>query len=364
MEPTALSDTKTTTDRRIDLKAMDRADLEAFAESLDQPAYRGRQLYNWIYAKQETDFAAMTSLPKSWRQDLEDVAQVTEIDVIHRQKSSDGTLKALFRLPSGNEAETVLIPDLDEAGTARRLTVCVSSQVGCAMGCTFCATGQLGFHENLTAGAIFDQVAHMDEQAHRHFGKSVTNVVFMGMGEPLLNVDNVLKSIDLLTDEDTLNLSIHKITVSTVGLARRIRDLADVGARFHLAVSLHAPDNETRSEIMPVNTSEKTSLPALKEALEYYHAQTGRPVTYEYCLFNGVNDAVADAKRLAKVARWIPSKINLLLYNPVEGLPFQRTPDDQLDRFIQALVQAGVTVTVRRSRGQDIDAACGQLANK
>jgi 23S rRNA (adenine2503-C2)-methyltransferase len=186
----------------------------------------------------------------------------------------------------------------------------------------------------------------------------------MGMGEPLLNYDNVLKSIALLTDEDTLNLSIHKITVSTVGLARRIRDLADAGTRFHLAVSLHAPDNETRSAIMPVNTSEKTSLPALKEALQYYHAETGRPVTYEYCLFHGVNDAVADAKRLAAVSRWIPSKVNLLLYNPVEGLPFERTPDDQLDRFIQALVQEGVTVTVRRSRGQDIDAACGQLANK
>ena len=356
--------THDTTDDRIDLKAMDRTDLEAFAESLGQPSYRGRQLYNWIYAKRETDVARMTSLPKAWRQELADVATVSEIDVVHRQKSSDGTLKALFELPSGREAETVLIPDFDEAGKARRLTVCVSSQVGCALGCTFCATGQLGFHENQTAGAIFDQVAHMDEQAHRHFGKGVTNVVFMGMGEPLLNYDNVMKAVDLLTDEDTLNLSIHKITVSTVGLARRIRDLADDGARFHLAVSLHAPDNETRSEIMPVNTSEKTSLPALKEALEYYHARTGRPVTYEYCLFQGVNDSVTDAERLAEVSRWIPSKVNLLLYNPVDGLPFQRTPDDQLDRFIQTLVQRGVTVTVRQSRGQDIDAACGQLANK
>ena len=363
MESTVASD-PAVPDRRIDLKAMGRADLEAFAESLDQPAYRGRQLYNWMYAKGVTDFSEMTSLPKAWRKALDDVARVTQIDVLHRQKASDGTLKALFRLPSGKEAETVLIPDLDASGAARRLTVCVSSQVGCAMGCTFCATGQLGFHENLTAGAIFDQVWHMNEQAHRHFGTGVTNVVYMGMGEPLLNYDNVLKSIALLTDEDTLNLSIHKITVSTVGLARRIRDLADAGARFRLAVSLHAPDNETRSAIMPVNTSEKTSLSALKEALQYYHAETGRPVTYEYCLFQGVNDAVADAKRLAAVSRWIPSKVNLLLYNPVEGLPFERTPDDQLDRFIQALVRKGVTVTVRRSRGQDIDAACGQLANK
>jgi 23S rRNA (adenine2503-C2)-methyltransferase len=292
------------------------------------------------------------------------VATAKSFEVVRQAASDDGTVKALFELPSGEQAEMVLIPDLDASGTAQRLTVCVSSQVGCAMGCTFCATGTMGFRENLPAGAIYDQVWHMNTVARERFGKPVTNVVFMGMGEPLLNYDAVLQSIDLLTDEDTLNLSVHKITVSTVGLARRIRDLADEGARFPLAVSLHAPDNETRSEIMPVNTSEKTSLPALKDALQHYHAQTGRPVTYEYCLFRGVNDSVDDAKRLADVTRWIPSKVNLLLYNPVEGLPYERTSPDQLDRFIQVLVQQGVTVTVRRSRGQDIDAACGQLANK
>jgi 23S rRNA (adenine2503-C2)-methyltransferase len=186
----------------------------------------------------------------------------------------------------------------------------------------------------------------------------------MGMGEPMLNYDAVMKSVDLLTDEDTLNLSAQKITVSTVGLARRIRDLADDKAPFHLAVSLHAPTNAKRSSIMPVNESEKTSLPALKEAIQYYAEQTGRQITYEYCLFHGVNDTVEDARRLAEITRWAPSKVNILMYNPVEGINFERPREEQVDRFVQELVEHGVTVTVRRSRGQDIDAACGQLANK
>ena len=282
---------------------------------------------------------------------------------VEQQQAADQTVKALFELPSGREAETVLIPAIDERGEARRLTVCVSSEVGCAMGCEFCATGLMGFRENLTPGAIFDQVWHMNEVAQERFGRPVTNVVFMGMGEPLLNYDAVLSSIDILTDEDSLNLSAQKITVSTVGLARRIKDLADDRLRANLAVSLHAPDNETRSRIMPVNEAEKTSLPALKEAIQYYSRKTGRPVTYEYCLFKGVNDSEADARNLAEVARWAPSKVNLLMYNPVEGLNFERTSEAQLDRFVQVLVEEGITVTVRRSRGQDIDAACGQLAN-
>jgi 23S rRNA (adenine2503-C2)-methyltransferase len=355
---------QTTEDGRVDLKTLDREGLEAFVEALGEPAYRGRQLFNWIYGKGATTFEAMSSLPKSFRRRLQSVATLRGIDVVRRQQADDGTVKALFRLPSGRKAETVLIPDLDASGTAQRLTVCVSSQVGCAMGCTFCATGLMGFQENLTAGAIYDQVWHMDEVARERFGRPVSNVVFMGMGEPLLNYDSVLQSVDLLTDEDTLNLSVHKVTVSTVGLARRIRDLADDGARFHLAVSLHAPTNETRSEIMPINEAEKTSLPALKDAITHYHEVTGRSVTYEYCLFRGVNDSDDDARRLAEIARWVPSKVNLMLYNPVEGLNYERPSEERLDAFIETLVREGVTATVRRSRGEDIDAACGQLANK
>lgn len=356
------SHTVGTADERVDLKTMGRDGLEEFVEAHGAPGYRGEQLFRWIYGKGVSDFARMTNLPKRMRRGLERQATVASIDVVDQQESADHTIKALFELPSGREAETVLIPDIDERGDARRLTVCVSSQVGCAMGCEFCATGLMGFRENLTPGAIFDQVWHMNEVAEERFGRPVTNAVFMGMGEPLLNYDAVLESVDILTDENSLNLSAQKITVSTVGLARRIQDLADDQLQTNLAVSLHAPDNETRSSIMPVNEAEKTSLPALKEAIQYYSRKTGRPVTYEYCLFHGVNDSEEDARRLAEVARWAPSKVNLLMYNPVEGLDFERTSEDQLDRFVQVLVGEGVTVTVRRSRGQDIDAACGQLA--
>jgi 23S rRNA (adenine2503-C2)-methyltransferase len=348
---------------RVDLKTMDRAALDDFVAEHGAPRYRGEQLFNWIYGKGVSDFALMSSLPKRMRRGLQRDATVEDLEIVEQQQAADQTVKALFRLPSGREAETVLIPAIDERGEARRLTVCVSSQVGCAMGCEFCATGLMGFRENLTPGAIFDQVWHMNEVAHERFGRPVTNVVFMGMGEPLLNYDAVLDSIAILTDEDSLNLSARKITVSTVGLARRIKDLADDRLRANLAVSLHAPDNETRSRIMPVNEAEKTSLPALKEAIQYYSRKTGRQITYEYCLFKGVNDSEADARNLADVARWAPSKVNLLMYNPVEGLNFERTSEAQLDRFVEVLVQEGVTVTVRRSRGQDIDAACGQLAS-
>lgn len=347
----------------VDLKTMGRDNLEAFVDTLGEPAYRGRQLYNWIYARGETDFAAMTSLPKAFRARLNEEATVSSIDMQRVQRSEDGTLKGLFALPSGREAETVLIPSFDALGDAQRLTVCVSSQVGCAMGCAFCATGLMGFKENLTPGAIYDQVWFMNEAAQEHYGRAVSNVVFMGMGEPLLNYDAVLQSVALLTDEDTLNMSPRRITISTVGLARRIRDLADDDPRTNLAVSLHAPTDEQRSAIMPVNQSEKTSLDALEQAIRYYADTTGRPITYEYCLFKDVNDSVQDAKNLAKITRWAPSKVNILMYNPVPTLSFERTSEAQLNRFVQALVQEGVTVTVRRSRGQDIDAACGQLAN-
>ena len=358
------SHTVGTTEDRVDLKTMGRAGLKDFVAEHGVPRYRGDQLFNWIYGKGVSDFDRMSSLPKRMRRGLQRDATVEDIEIVEQQQAADRTVKALFELPSGREAETVLIPAIDERGEARRLTVCVSSEVVCAMGCEFCATGRMGFRENLTPGAIFDQVWHMNEVAQEHFGRPVTNIVFMGMGEPLLNYDAVLDSISILTDEDSLNLSAQKITVSTVGLARRIKDLADDQLRTNLAVSLHAPDNETRSRIMPVNEAEKTSLPALKEALQYYFDKTGRQITYEYCLFKGVNDSETDARNLADVTRWAPSKVNLLMYNPVEGLNFERTSEAQLDRFVQVLVQEGVTVTVRRSRGQDIDAACGQLANE
>lgn len=354
---------------RTDLKALDRAGLEAYARSLGQPAFRGRQLFQWLYGKGATDFFQMTDLPASLRERLEAEAAISTLEEVRRQTATDQTVKGLFRLGSGREVESVLIPDLDESGRAKRLTVCVSSQVGCAMGCHFCATGLMGFHQNLTAGEIVDQVRAMQAISEERFGRGVTNVVYMGMGEPLQNYAAVMKSAAILTDPDALGLSPKRITVSTVGLARRIRQLADDqaagrGAPFRLAISLHAPTDPQRSAIMPVNRSEKTDLGALKDAVQHYHAATGQRVTYEYCMFAGTNDSEADARNLAAVARWAPSKVNLIMYNPVEGTAFSSTDERSLNRFIRVLVDEGVRVTVRRSRGQDIDAACGQLAAK
>ncbi|MFW5955379.1 MAG: 23S rRNA (adenine(2503)-C(2))-methyltransferase RlmN [Rhodothermales bacterium] len=349
-------------DNRIDLKSLNRDALEAFAREHGEPAFRGRQLFRWLYSRRASSFDEMTDLPKRFRALLQDVAEIRGIEIASRQSSEDGTIKSLFRLSSGREIETVLIPDFGPDGDPTRLTVCVSSQVGCAMACTFCATGMMGFQQNLTAGEIFDQVAAMDDEAQTTYGRGITNVVFMGMGEPLLNYNSVLLSLDALTSEDGFGLSPRRITVSTVGLARRIRQLADDGFRANLAVSLHAPSDEKRSSIMPVNRAAATDLDALRGALKYFIDHTGRHVTYEYCLFAGVNDSLDDAKALARFARDVPGKVNLIMYNPVAGLPFARTSEGDLNRFIRALLDGGITVTVRRSRGQDIDAACGQLA--
>lgn len=348
----------------VNLKTLDLEELQAYAEELGEPDYRGTQLFRWLYGQGVDDFSAMSNLPKSLRSRLAETARAPTPTQLSEQVSSDGTVKVIFRLPSGRRVESVLIPDFDETGDARRLTVCVSSQVGCAMGCRFCATGKMGFHQNLTAGEIFDQVWQVNEIARKRYDRRITNVVFMGMGEPMLNLDAVRRSIRILTHPKGMNLSWKRITVSTVGLARRIRDLADAPEKTHLAVSLHAPSDEQRKAIMPVSRSEKTDLSALEDAIRYYYEETGRDVTYEYCLFDGVNDSDLDARRLAKISRWVPSKVNLITYNPVPGTDFSRTPAGRMDRFIQALVDEGVTVTVRRSRGEDIDAACGQLADE
>ncbi|MDT0632179.1 23S rRNA (adenine(2503)-C(2))-methyltransferase RlmN [Rubrivirga sp. S365] len=350
---------------RPDLRALDQDALEALAVEMGEPRFRGRQLFKWVHEKGARSFADMTDLPAAFRERLEEAAAIGTLVEARRQQATDGTIKSLFRLPSGRHVETVLIPDLHPDGRARRLTVCVSSQVGCAMGCTFCATGLMGFQENLTAGQIAGQVHAMEAVAQETWGRGVSNVVYMGMGEPLQNYRAVVASTGLICSG--LGLSPKRITVSTVGLARRIRQLADDQAEgtappVGLAISLHAPTDPQRSAIMPVNRSEKTDLSALEDAVRHYHARTGRPVTYEYCMFAGTNDSDADARRLARVAAWAPSKVNLIMYNPVEGTDFAPSSEERLDGFIRTLVGRGVRVTVRRSRGQDIDAACGQLA--
>lgn len=345
----------------VDILAFDRTALKEWVGQTEA-GFRGDQLWRWLWKHGERSLDAMTNLPASLRARIEAEATINVLVPAGQQVASDGTVKFLFALASGRHVETVLIPDFNDDGSPSRMTVCVSSQVGCAMGCSFCATGLMGFQQNLTSGEIAEQVQLADQAAQEIYNARVSNVVFMGMGEPLLNMDGVLGAVDKLTTDDGFGLSAKRITVSTVGLATRIRDLADLEVRFGLAVSLHAPFNSKRSSIMPVNRKAKTDLDSLMASIAYFTEKTGRRITYEYCMFSGFNDSVEDARELAKLVRRAPSKVNLIMYNPVEGLGFHRSEEDTLNRFISELVKADVTVTVRRSRGQDIDAACGQLA--
>lgn len=353
---------------RLDLTSMSLDDMERLLVEMGQPAYRARQLHRWVYHSRVESVEEMTNLPAPLREALSQRCDLPRLRLEHRQQSADQTIKSLFRLTSGRLIESVLIPDFETEedrfgdGPATRLTVCVSSQVGCAMACSFCATGRMGFHQNLTAGEILEQVVLLSDLGQAEFGRPVTNVVFMGMGEPLQNYDEVVRSVDLMRSDAGLGLSAKRITISTVGLARRIRKLAEDGVEANLAISLHAPDDAKRSSIMPVNRAAKTDLTALQESVRYYASETGKPVTYEYCMFQGFNDSAADARNLVEVCRWAPSKVNLIMYNPVPGLGFDRTDESTLNAFIRILVDGGVRVTVRRSRGQDIAAACGQLA--
>ncbi|NQV72880.1 23S rRNA (adenine(2503)-C(2))-methyltransferase RlmN [bacterium] len=346
-----------------DLLALSRPELQTWVEKTEK-RFRADQLYRWLWKQGVRSFDEMTNLPDSFRTRLHAEAELITLKPAQIQTSSDGTVKMLFELSSGRHIETVLIPDFDEEGDPSRLTVCVSSQVGCAMACSFCATGVMGFQQNLSAGEIVDQVRLANELAESTYGSRITNIVYMGMGEPMLNYEAVIGSIEKLTSEDGMGLSAKRITVSTVGLAMRIRQLADQDTRVNLAVSLHSPFDAKRSSIMPVNRKAKTDLAALMDSIEYYTSKTGRGVTYEYCMFEGFNDTISDAAELAKLARRAPSKVNLIMYNPVSGLGFSKSSEDSLNSFISRLVEDRVRVTVRRSRGQDIDAACGQLATK
>ncbi len=345
---------------RVRAAALDVTELERFAESLGLPSFRGRQLFGWVHGKGVTSFDEMTDLPADLRHRLAELAVIERATEVRRATSSDGTVKSLMRLSSGAHVESVLIPEFKE-GQPSRMTVCVSSQVGCAMGCTFCATGLMGFSQNLIAGEIVDQVRFMDQLAHSLYNHPVTNIVYMGMGEPLMNYEEVLKSVSIIGHKDVRAMSPRRITVSTVGLAKRIEQLGDDGAPFNLAISLHAAINAKRSRIMPVNRSVRTDIAALRRAIIHYHRKTRRKVTYEYCMLKDFNDGEEDALALAKAAHWSPSKVNLIMYNAVPESGFEPTPEGRLDDFVRILLKKNVNVTVRRSRGQDIAAACGQL---
>lgn len=329
--------------------------LEELLTSVGERSYRGRQLFTWLYSVRQYDFEMMTDLSKECRQRLARRFEFQTPKIAQEQVSTDGTRKFLFALDDGEHIETVLIPDA-EAG---RSTVCVSSQVGCALGCRFCATATLGFKRNLSVGEILGQLILLRDR----LGDDVfTNVVFMGMGEPLMNLDNVLSAISILSADSGMSHAAKKVTISTAGVIPAIRRLADSGCKARLAVSLNAATPEKRLKIMPV--TRKYPLDELMKVLKLYTKKTRSRVTFEYALFAGFNDSKDDIKALSRLVQGIPCKINLLAYNPVNNLPFERPTDEKLDWFARQLYPKVPAVTVRKSRGVDIGAACGQLAGR
>lgn len=324
--------------------------------ALGEPAFRAKQVHEWLWQKAATRFDEMSNLPKSLREKLNERYSINAVQIHQSQFSADQTIKNTFKLYDDHIIEGVLIP------TPGRMTACVSSQVGCSLTCKFCATGYMERKRNLNPDEIFDQVVLINKQAQENFDAPLSNIVYMGMGEPLLNYANVLKSIERITAEDGLNMAAKRITVSTAGIAKMIKKLGDDQVRFNLALSLHAADDKKRNEIMPIN--EQNSLKALAEALKYYYAKTKNPVTYEYIVFNDFNDSLTDAAELAKFCKHLPCKVNIIEYNPISFADFKNADEDKLEAFANYLRKHGVNTHIRRSRGKDIDAACGQLAIK
>ena len=341
---------------RQDIRKLTRQELKEFFVSQGDKAFRANQVYEWLWQKSATDFAQMTNLSKATREMLEQHFTINNVEIGGQQKSVDRTIKSTMRLFDSNIVEGVLIP------TTHRMTACISSQVGCSLTCAFCATGKLERLRNLDASEIYDQVVLIKEQAEQEYNQPLTNIVYMGMGEPLLNYNNVLQSVEHITSPEGLGMSPRRITVSTAGIAKMIRKLGDDEVKFNLALSLHAANDTKRNEIMPIN--ETNTLEALREALKYYFAKTKNPVTYEYILFYNFNDSLEDAEELYQFTRHLPCKVNIIEYNPVADTPFSKADEGTLDKFAAYLDKRGVTVKVRRSRGKDIDAACGQLAGK
>jgi len=331
-------------------------ELEALMKEWGEPKFRAKQVYEWIWNKFAADINDMSNLPKGLREKLAESYFIPKVKVNHSQFSSDGTIKNRLQLHDGHYVESVLIP------TESRFTACVSSQVGCSLSCKFCATGYLPRKRNMDFDEIVDEVTLLNEQTQKQYGRNLTNIVFMGMGEPLLNYRNVMSAIDKITSPEGLGMSPRRITVSTAGVAKMIKQLGDDKVRFKLALSLHAATDEKRTEIMPIN--ETNNLKALIEALNYFYKMTGNEITLEFILFKDFNDSLEDADDLVKVYRQIPADlVNIIEYNPIDAAKYEKPEEDTVMRFMNYLESKRVNARLRRSRGKDIDAACGQLAN-
>ncbi len=338
------------------LRQLELSELEHLMQELAEPKFRAKQVYEWIWKRFVASIDEMSNLSKGLREKLSQGYNIPKVSIHHSQFSSDGTIKNRLLLHDGNFVESVLIP------TEKRITVCVSSQVGCSLSCKFCATGFLPRKRNLDFDEIVDEVTLANEQALKHYGKGITNIVFMGMGEPLLNYKNVLKAIDKISSPDSLGMSPRRITVSTAGIAKMIRQLGDDEVRFKLALSLHAANDKKRDTIMPIN--ESNSLEELIDSLNYFYKKTRNEITFEYILFQNVNDSIKDADELVKIYRQVPADlVNIIEYNTIEKADFVKPEDDVVNSFMNYLESKKVNARLRRSRGKDIDAACGQLAN-
>lgn len=339
-----------------DIRALSKEELRLFFVDKGDKAFRGNQVYEWLWQKSAYDFNEMTNLSKETRALLEADFVINNVEVDHMQRSADGTIKNAIKLHDGLVVESVLIP------TDKRTTACVSSQVGCSLDCLFCATARLKRMRNLNPDEIYDQVVAIDQQSRLYQGRPLSNIVFMGMGEPLMNYNNVLKAIEKITSKEGLGMSPKRITLSTSGVPKMIKKMADEDVRFKLAVSLHSAIDEVRTSIMPFNAT--FPLAELRESLQYWYAKTKNRITYEYVVWHGVNDTLEDAKALVDFCKFAPSKVNLIEYNPIDDGIYEQARPEALEMYQEILQKNGITVTVRRSRGKDIDAACGQLANK
>lgn len=339
-----------------DIRILNIDEIMDFLVKNGEKAFRAKQVYEWLWRKNAHSFELMSNLPIKIRQLLDNNFRIQHLRVEQVVRSEDGTIKTTFRIEEGGLVEGVLIP------AESRATACISCQQGCKLGCSFCATGSMGFTRNLTAGEIYDQVWVIKQQAEQELGISFSNIVYMGMGEPLLNYENVMTSIRKITSKEGLEMSPRRITLSTAGLPHMIKRLADDEVRFNLALSLHSAVEETRTRIMPVN--KVYPLDKLIEAIKYFHNKTGSRVTFEYLLLNEINDTLNDARSLAEFCKNFPCKINIIEYNTTGDGLFKPSEAESTDKFVKFLESRNIIVNIRRSRGKDIDAACGQLANR
>ncbi|WP_298155357.1 23S rRNA (adenine(2503)-C(2))-methyltransferase RlmN [Flavobacterium sp.] len=342
--------------QKKDIRALSKEQLRDFFVANGDKAFRGNQVYEWLWGKGAHSFEDMSNVSKATREMLESNFVINHIKVDQMQRSEDGTVKNAVRLHDGLVVESVLIP------TETRTTACVSSQVGCSLDCNFCATARLKRMRNLAPDEIYDQVVAIDKESRLYYNHPLSNIVFMGMGEPLMNYNNVLKAIEMITSPEGLGMSPKRITVSTSGVPKMIKKLADDDVKFKLAVSLHSAIDDTRSRIMPFSAN--FPLSELRESLEYWYAKTKSRVTYEYVVWKDINDDKASIDALVRFCKYVPCKVNLIEYNPIDDGEFQQASDESINAYIKALESHDIVAKVRRSRGKDIDAACGQLANK